>query len=802
MIQNYFIVAWRNILKRPFFALLNIISICTGILFSLLIGIYILGELQVNRQLRQAKNQYFLTSEWRDPNMGIPLTTLGPLAKRLKEEYPTLVANYFRGDYITSIVSKGDKHFRESMDIGDSTLLTMYGFKLLHGDATTALKEPFSVVVKKEIAFKYFGRTNVVGETIQIQNFSNTNHDFRITGVLDDIPENSITDLNNDNHHQLFIPASSSSFFPRADREDWTISSFPSYIELQDGVTAKELELPLKRLIAQNAPDGIKENLTVKPIALTEYYLTKDNSLVKRMLYALSFVGVFILLMAIVNFINISISSSSTRIKEIGIRKVLGGLRNQIIIQFLAESVILVSVATVFALLLYPLAQPVFGNLIGKPIPGLTAFPLFFIAFPTLLILLVGVAAGFYPALRLSALKTSDSIKGKFQTVKENIGLRKVLAGFQFCLAGIVMIAAFIVTEQIAYFFGQSLGYTKDYIVSSQVPRDWSPLGVQKMETVRNEFAAMPEVINVTLSYEIPDGMNGGQGLIYRVEQDSTQAIAAQFMNSDEHFLATYGIPVKAGSFLTAATATDLTKVVINEAAAKAMGWANARDAIGQQVKFSGFAPICTVTGVTGDYHFNSMQHKIPPMVFSHVKVANTYRYLSFKLKPGNTISAISAIEKKWATLLPGSSFEYRFMDDTLKRVYKTEIQLQKASYASVVLSLVIVFLGVIGIVSLSIQKRTKEIGIRKVLGASTSSIMMLFIKDFLGVLIISWIIACPVAWVIMNNWLSNYAYKITLTALPFMGVVVILTLLTVLLIILQTKKAAHADPVKSLKVE
>src|SRR5882724_1139064 len=195
MFKNYFIVGWRNITRRPFYSSLNILGICTGILFTLLIGVYVWGELQVNRKLRHAKNQYFLISDWKDPNEGINIGTLGPLAKRLKEEYPGLVANYYRGDFVTSIISKGDVHFRESIDIGDSTLLSMYGFELLHGNAATAMKNPYSVVIRKEIALKYFGRTNVVGEKMRIQSFSNTVHDFLITGVLKDIPENSVTDL-------------------------------------------------------------------------------------------------------------------------------------------------------------------------------------------------------------------------------------------------------------------------------------------------------------------------------------------------------------------------------------------------------------------------------------------------------------------------------------------------------------------------------------------------------------------------------------------------------------------------------
>lgn len=797
MIKNYFKIAWRNIIKRRFYSLLNIAGLSTGIVFTFLIGAFVWNELQVNKKLRHAKNQFFLKSEWKDTNQGNDITTLGPLSKRLKEDYPNLVANYYRWDGITSVVSKGDKHLRENIQLGDSTLLSMYGFELLYGDARTALNNPFSAVITKAIAIKYFGKTDVVGENITIQSFSGTQHDFAITGVLKEISENSVTQLNDANHNTFFIPTNTFTYFGRFDFEAWANLYIPSYIEVKDGVTAKDLEKPINQLIQQNAPDAIKQNLTVLPVALTDYYL--DNGMIKRMLYALSFVGLFILLMAIINFINIAISSSSGRIKEMGIRKVLGGLRKQIIIQFLTESVILVLLATIVALAAYPFMRPFFGELVGKEIPALSSFPVWFIFIPAIMVLFVGLLAGLYPAIILSSLKSADSIKGKLKTIKENVWLRKSLAGFQFSMASIVMIAAFIVSQQVSYFFSRGLGYNKEYIVASQVPRDWSLAGERKMETVRDEFATMPQISKATLSYEIPNGNNGGQPPVYKFGTDSTQAISMQAMITDEHYPDTYQIPLTAGSFYSS---SDSGKVVLNEKASEALGWKDAKDAIGQQIRIPGDPTVFTVKGVTADFHFGSMQQKIAPFIFFNVRFATTYRYLSFKLKPGNIGKAIAAIEKKWAALLPGSSFEYKFMDDTLKNLYKTEIQLKKAAYTATLLSLIIVLMGVLGLVSLSIQKRTKEIGIRKVLGSSVSGIIILFMKEFLWVILIAGLIACPVAWFIMHGWLSDYAYRISLTATPFIISVAGLAVITAVLITAQTIKAGLDNPVKSLRTE
>ena len=343
MFRNYIKIAWRNITKRKFYSLLNIIGLSTGIVFTFLIGAYVFRELNVNRQLRNAKHQYFLKSEWKNPNLGNDLTTIGPIARRLKEDYPNLVNNYYRWDGITSIITKDDKHFREKIQIGDSTIFSMFGFGLLQGNEKTALNQPYSVVLTKEMALKYFGKTDIVGSTIGIQSFNNTSHDFVITGVLSPVSENSVVNLNEDNNNGFFIPTSSISYFPRADFESWFNLTLPSYVELKDGVTAKDLEQPIKKLIAESpAPQFAKNDLTVKAVPLTDYYLDKSNGLVKKMLYSVSFVGLFILLMAIANFVNIFISNSSARIKEIGIRKVMGGMKRQIIVQFLTESVILV----------------------------------------------------------------------------------------------------------------------------------------------------------------------------------------------------------------------------------------------------------------------------------------------------------------------------------------------------------------------------------------------------------------------------------------------------------------------------
>jgi putative ABC transport system permease protein len=799
MFKNFFKVAWRNIIKSRFYSVINIIGLSTGIAFTLLIAAYVWKELQVDKNLLHVNQQYIIQSKWKDPNEGFDMATLGPLAKALKENYPDLVANYYRYDGITSNVSKGDKSFRENLQIGDSTMLNMFGFTLLQGDARTALNNPFKVVISKNKAEKYFGKTNVVGQTITIESFSGSKHDFIITGVLTPVPNNSVTAVIDKYPGEFFISTDNLDFFGR--NMSWQNPFIVSYIELRKGVTPKDLEKPIAHLVRQNAPPDVVSDLTPYLFPISSFYLKKNDGLVQKMIEVLSAVALFILAMAVINFINMSISRSTERMREIGIRKVLGGLKKQLIAQFLIESIFIVFFATVFALIIYIFGRNLFSIILGREVPSLPDFPFYILLLPVLFILFIGIVAGIYPAFVLSSLKSVESLKGSLSFTKDRISLRKSLIVFQFIIAIVTLAGAIIISNQVNLFLSKDLGYNKNYVLSAQVPRNWTGAGVSRMEIIRNQLATLRQVNNVSLSYEIPDGANSGSAPIYKFGKDSTQAITAQVLTTDENYLNVYEVPLKAGSFFEG-QALDSGKIVLNETAVTALGWKRATDAIGQQISVPNDPTTYTIKGVVHDFHFGSMQQKIAPIAMFNVRFAPIYRYLSFKLGPGNIASAISIIQKKWNLLMPGAPFEYTFMDDTLADVYKTEIQLKNASYTATLFALIIVLLGVLGLISLNIQKRAKEIGIRKVLGSSVSAIISLFIKEFISVMFIGGMVACPVAYIIMHGWLQNYAYRINITALPFVISITSLGLITTLLICLQTIKAANANPLKNLRTD
>lgn len=801
MLYNYIKIAFRSLRRYALFTLVNSIGLTAGIVFTLLIAVFVWSEYQVNRNLRNAERQYFLQSSWKGETDNYSLTTAAPLAKRLYEDYPALVAGYYRWDGITSVVSKGEKHLREGLQVGDSSLLQMYGFQLLEGNAATALNNPFSAVITEAIAIKYFGKKEVIGETIAIQSFSGENKDFLITGVLGSAGRNSVTEINDDNKNGIFIPLNTLNYFGRSSLDDWNNLWIPSYIELQENATVNQVEKAIQQIISNNGPPDVKERLTVKLVALTDYYLQQGDSVVARMLFTLSGIAFFILLMALVNFVNISISNAGARFREIGVRKTLGSLRRQLIFQFLAESYLLVLCSTVFAFALYPVLAPLFESITGKTMPALVELPLSFLGWAVLFVVVTGLLAGIYPAFVLSSAPAVIALKGRLQNIQQSILLRKSLLGFQFAVALIVLVSAAVITKQVSIFFSNQLGYSKEYVVSSQVPRDWSREGVSRMLSHRNEFATLSQVEGVSLSYEIPNSNNGGSAMLYSSGADSSNAINTDVLISDEQYLSVYQIPLKAGRFFSG-TPADSGKLVINEKAVHSLGFKSSFDAIGKQVRIYNDPTVFTVLGVTNDFHFHSMQQNITPQLFMHVSYGVVHRFLNFKLKPGNVEESIAAIQKKWNTLLPGSSFEYRFMDDALKGLYANELRLKNAAYAAGILTCIIALLGLAGLVALSIHKRIKEVGIRKVLGASLTSILFLFIKDFILTLLVALLFAYPVAYLLVNGWLQDYAVKVNIISITFFLPAILLLLLTILLIVLQTIKAGIANPVKSLRVE
>lgn len=802
MLRNYLKIAIRNLLKRRVYAVINIFGLAVGITFTLLIGSFVWGELRVNATLKNADNQYIIRSAWKQTGMGFEDATLAPLGKTLVNEYPNLVVNQYRFDVVTTAVSNGNTHFaREVAQAGDPTMLAMYGFPMLHGDAQTALKEPNSIVLTVENAIKYFGRTDVLGRVLHLSNYAGGKQRFSVTGVLKSIPKNSVTYLWDVPVH-LFIPLNS--LQGRTDADGWTTYNLPTYIELKEGVSREDLAKPIAKIIATYAPREVNENLRVFLTPLTDYYRAYNKDVVRKTIYTLSAIGLLILLMALVNFINSSIGSSSARIKEIGVRKVLGGVKSQIVYQFLAESTILALIAGVMSFGLYELARPLFTEISGRKIDSLWTSSPYFIGTAIACTVLVGGVAGLYPAFVLSSLPSVDSLRGKLKSVNEGVLFRRFLLTFQFSIALFVFCAAVVISQQVTYFFDKDVGYNKESVMLVSLPREWTPQGVAKMATIRDQFARMPEVSDVSISSSTVKGGTGYTLNLYRFGKDSTEAISTSVLQTDEHFPQTYRIPVVAGRFYpSSASVHHADKLVLNESAIRALGYKNPEAAIGQQVQIQGYKPPITIIGVTKDFSFSSMREPIAPIAIGHVNGAgNLFAYFSIRLKPTDLARSVAVVEKRFHELLPDAPFEFTFIDDALRQTYQSELQLNVAAQTATILALVIVLSGILGVVSLSVTRRAREVGIRKVLGASARRIVLLFLNEFLLAFVIAVLIAFPVAFLLMQHWLRNFAYHIDISLISFIGVGLLFALVIGLVVSLQTIKAALTNPVKSLRTD
>src|SRR5690606_35261177 len=435
-------------------------------------------------------------------------------------------------------------------------------------------------------------------------------------------------------------------------------------------------------------------------------------------------------------------------------------------------------------------------------LPGISTLPAFFFLYFVLAVLFLGMLSGLYPAMKLSQNHLLESLKNQLTNIQQKHLIRRILLFTQFTVTIVVLIAAVVISRQVDIFMKGDLGYDKDFLLTVQAPRDWSETGLHKMEMIRDELRGLPHVENISLSYGIPGAFADGIQQVKKIgSQDEVDAL---MITSDPYFSDAYNIPLLAGQFFNdpEEPTTDNSKLVVNDKAAKALGYPTAAEAIGQQVSLFNGRFTGTISGVTEDFYANSMHSISPPVIWFSVKNNNHYRFLSIRLKAGSTIDALNTLERKWKQLMPEAPFEFRFMDDTIKNMYTVELQLQRAAQVATVISVIIIALGLIGLTALAINLRLKEVGIRKVLGASLRQIIMLFSKEFYITFFFAVLVGCPVVYIVMNKWLANYASRIELNMsmfiVPLMGLILLLFFITGAIIV----SAVKANPVDSLRDE
>jgi len=800
MITSYLKVMARGIAKRKFYSAINILCLTVGLTFAFLIGTFIRGELQVNKSLQDVDQLFLVEGHVKSAEGNLEWFVPGMVAKAAVDQYATIFQSYYRFWDRMVTISKGDKHLRLQTMIGDSTFLQTFGFRVLHGEASTALNAVNTIIITEKTARQYFNTSNVVGETLTLSTERAGLKEYLITAVIAD-PEkkNSVTDFMNMNAQAFLSLANRNDFFPPTEVDSWNLDII-SYLKLQPGVSRASAEEALQILVKKNAPAVISEKRSFSIAPLTHYYRLTNHGAVQKLILSLTVVVIFILVLAITNFINISIASSFTRLKEVGVRKVIGGLKRQVIFQFVLESMVLSLLSGLLAIGLYQVLHKPFSNILNSTLPSIETFDLTTGWITLATVVGIGILAGIYPAVYQSATRPIESLKGKIKSVKSTLQFSRALVAIQFGITGFIFIGAIVLSTQTSYFLEKDLGFTRDHVlVVTSVPRLWDEEGFAKMDAAKAEFLRSSKIKSVSLSWGAPGwNFSPTDDRLYRVDQTHDDGFRSSVTSVDEDYLDVFGIELAEGNFLLDNPTANPGNVVINQTAQKLLA-VN----VGDKVKLTSFGDsTLTVTGILHDFNFETLHEPIRPVVFLHNRAVQSYRYFSFKLEPGSLVESVSEVESLWKRVFPNDPFDYTFTDEKLKTQYATELQLKQASTLGTVLMLIIVLTGALGLVSLSVSKRSKEVGIRKVLGASVSNILLLLSREYMVLMTVAFVLVTPLAYWFMQRWLENFAYHIDLQWWMFVLPSVILFGITLLIVSLQSLKTALTNPVKSLKYE
>lgn len=799
MLNAYMKIMIRNLVRQKSYAAITILGLTVGITFAMTIGVFVWSELQVNQNLKDVDRLFLLEVEQARegslPAFFIPAL----LGERAVEKYPQVFQDFYRFRDRAITLSKDDKHLRIQSMIGDSTLIRMFGFQVLHGNGDMALDNPNAIVITAKIARQFFDRTDVVNEFLTVSTENNGLQDYQVTAVIADLPKkNSVSDFMNMDA-QVFLAHANRANFNLGGVDDWG-ASIITYIKTTPETHPGEAMGILNRLLADEAPEDVKKDRSINLKPLSNYYLITNHGAVQKLIIALTIITIFIMLLAIVNFVNITVARSFSRLREVGVRKVIGGVRQQVLLQFLFEAVAFAGISLILSLFLYQLLIGYAGDTLNMDFPFISDFT------PGLWTgiiggtLLIGLLAGAYPAIFLSAAKTTELLKGKFRSVKGTLGFSRTLIAVQFVVAVFILTVSAIMSRQVSYFLEADLGYDKSQVmIVSSVPRLWNEAGFDKMSTARSEFLSSAKVESVSLSWGAPNfNFSPYNARVNKPGSRLEDGVAAIVSATDEHYAKVYGLELLGGNFFFKEDEPRATnQVVINESAQKALALRT-----GDKLRMEFSDAEFTVAGIVKDFNFESFHKPIQPVVFVHTLDFQAFRYFSFKLVPGRVNETIRELEQIWQKTFPNDPFVYHFTDEQMAVVYQTELQLEKASVIASVLILIIILTGVVGLVSLSVSRRTKEIGIRKVLGATVSNILLLVSREYMLIMSLSFLIGVPLSLIFGGHWLNSFAYKVTVDWWIFAIPILLLSVLTLSVVVAQSIRTSLSNPVNSLRHE
>ncbi|OKS84718.1 ABC transporter permease [Mucilaginibacter polytrichastri] len=798
MIRNFIKTAFRSLLKNKGFTLLNVMGLALGLAACLLIVFYIADELSYDRYNTRADRIYRVNSDLKYNELTTSYAIAAPpVARALKQSFPEITEAARLTPAPNVRVRKANENIQEYKVVySDPSIFNIFTLPFIAGNPATALNEPNTVVINESTAKKYFGRTDVLGQMLTLSNDSLA---YKITGVMRDMPAQSHFNFD------FFLSMTSS---PNSRDNGFNHFNYQTYILLKPSADPQKLEAKFGSFMRQHlntatfnynkfAGSGNFIRINLTPLTAIHLHSNRQRELGVNgdigYIYIFGAIALFILLIACINFMNLSTARSANRAREVGVRKVLGSSRAFLIYQFLSESILITLFAAVVAVLLaWALLHP-FNQMSGKAL-AVTCHTVIYLL-PALLgiVIIVGVIAGSYPAFVLSAFRPINVLKGKLTGLKGG-SLRSFLIVFQFTITIFLIIGTLTIYNQLNYIRHKNLGFKRDHVL---IVKNVNLLEDPKI--LKAEIKQLPSVANATITGFLPTSDNrqpanlSGDG--------NTTSFMAELWAIDADYLNTMGMSLAAGRDFSEQMKTDSSGIIINQTAAKMLGYSG--DAIGKKVYYpdrSGRKIACQVLAVVNDFNFNSLRDNITPLAM--VMAPDWRASMSIRVKPGNLAALIDQIGKKWNAVSPNQRFEYSFMDQDFDSLYRAEQRTGNIFLVFTVLAIFIACLGLLGLAAYTAEQRNKEISIRKVLGASVTTIMALLTKDFVKLVMIAIIIASPLAWLAMQKWLQGFAYRQEISWWILLAAGLGSMAIAIVTVGFQSVKAAVANPIKSLRSE
>ncbi|HET9825719.1 MAG TPA: ABC transporter permease [Chitinophagaceae bacterium] len=821
MIKNYFKTAWRNLWKNTTFSFINIAGLAIGMAACLLILQYVSFKLSFDQFNKNAADVYRVYNDRYQNGKLVQHGTItySAIGKAMQDDYPEVINHARVVPFGTQTIINNDKKIGDQEVLGvDNSFLTMFTYPLVAGDVNSALKNAYTLILSQRSAEKIFdvkdgnfGR--VLGRSVLMGTDSMP---YRVTGVFKNVPENSHLQFDILAAYTTLYAGNNPSPYKEADY-DFTDSDFWHYIQLKHGTDYKKLQAKFpafsQRHFQGNKVSGSDEKFFLQPLSKAHLYSDFEYEIGRTgsatTVWGLLIIAALIILIAWVNYINLSTAKSTERAKEVGVRKVSGATKQQLVRQFLSESFMINVIALILALLIVTLVQRGFNSVLKHELSlsflfqkGLSGYT---ITIALVSLFIAGIlVSGFYPAFVLSSFRPILVLKGKYGTSGKGIILRKILVVGQFAITVALIIGSFVVYRQIRFLNAQDLGMNISQMLIIRAPEltRWDSTFINKQNTFTEELKKIPNVEGAASSWNLPGGEIGRSFNVRRIDQDSTVHFTMRHTGISIGYLGLYKMKLLAGREYTYTDFNPdfgkLHNIILNESAIKLLGFKSPQDAIGKTI--IRWKMKWDIVGVINDYHQKSLRYPVEPtMLFPAYSTSSP---ISVKVQPKDLPTTIAQIKKTYDAFFPGNLFDYSFLDDRFNAQYSNDRLFGKVFAIFSVVAILIACLGLLGLSLFATAQRTKEIGVRKVLGASVTNIVALLSKDFIKLVAIAFVIATPAAWYVMHNWLQDFAYRINISWWIFFGAGLLAVVIALATVSFQAVKAAIANPVKSLRTE